>query len=174
MYCCTATCKVYLFLPTSRSNLDVPSIFTSAFGCVFLHCFLPFTYLIPRWIYNCASSHFLRAQGCKRKQTQTASVSADPKDNQSRLAVLASILPLTGKYIFCVNVRQEGVLALVWPPSCCLRSHSPLTLLWPALPACRVTDWDRFHHDLASPLKLVELLSAPPWPIPFGLCCPHI
>lgn len=27
------------------------------------------------------------------------------------------------------------------PPSCSLRSHSPLTFLSPALPACGVTDW---------------------------------
>lgn len=73
-----------------------------------------------------------------------------------------------------VNVGQEGVLALAWPPSCSLRSHSLLALLWPALPACRVADW--FHCDLASfLLKPVQLLSAPPWPIPFALCFfPHL
>lgn len=45
--------------------------------------------------------------GGKRKQTKTACVTADLKDNQSRLAVLVSILPLTDKCIFCVTVLMS-------------------------------------------------------------------
>lgn len=124
--------------------------------------FLPFTFFTSCSLWICANSRIRRALGWQKETNKTASVTADLKDNQSRLAVLGSILPLTDKYIFSGTVLMSdgrecslsfdlhpvlAVLTVHWPP---YGQHSCTQGHWPG----SVSSWFSLSSTKTSPITL--------------------